>query len=535
MRTSHSLLALLATTMLGGIAHAQTITPQADAPAAAGPRNDVDGPGSPSGTPTTATPPSDDVPVAAEQVAVPSAQESASQLEFLKEQVDALQQQLEALKKQVTQVAPSWKGAPQFSGEGGFTFKPKGFLQFDAGYIERAVGNNSFQKLGTGYRARRIVIGGEGTLPGGFGYNVELNLAQGTVDYEDIFLSYQPKDSPVTIRIGNTYPLSSLDTMTSSRLGSFLERATFTEAFAENRRLGVAVGLVDPGDRYTLTVGGYGQEINNANDGDTRTGWQASVRGTFSPTFGATRVHFGANFQHRMFQQDAQNMQYRARPLTQITGLRLIDTGAIAAKGDDILGGELGAIHGPIHVVGEAQKVWVHGYQPGTVFDKNEGTAGTLFVDDPDFFSAYGEVGVFLTGESRGYKGGRWDRTKVLHPFDQGGWGAIQVNGRIDYIDLNSRVGPGTNLTTTANNYFVNGGKQVGYQASVIWNPMDYVRFMLQVAHTDVTGGPRTAAAGGGGTFLPANVLLRDSFAGKRIDDRKFGINSIAMRAQIEF
>ena len=532
MRNTHYLLALLATSTLAGTAFAQAAEPSA--PTAAGTRGDVDGPNSPSAAPSAA-PAADDAPVVAEQVAVPTPQDSAAQMEFLRAQVEALQTQLEALKKQVSTTAPSWKGAPQFSYDNGFTFKPKGFIQFDSGYIEREVDHRSFQKLGTGYRARRIVFGAEGTLPGGFGYNVELNLAQGTVDYEDIFLSYQPKGSPLTIRVGNTYPLSSLDTMTSSRLGSFLERATFTEAFGENRRLGVAVGLVDPNDRYTLTGGFYGQEINNANDGDTRTGWQASVRGTFSPQFGDTRVHFGANYQHRIFQQDAQQNQYRARPLTQITGLRLIDTGNIAAKGDDILGGEIAAVHGPIHVVGEAQKLWVHGYQPGTIFDRNDASTGTFYVGDPDFFSAYGEIGFFLTGETRGYKGGRWDRTKVLHPFDQGGWGAIQINGRIDYTNLNSRVGPGANLTTTANNYFVNGGKQVGYQASVIWNPMDYVRVMLQLAHTDVTGGPRTATAGGGGTFLPATLLLRDSFAGKRIDDRKFGINSLAVRAQIEF
>ena len=32
----------------------------------------------------------------------------------------------------------------------------------------------------------------------------------------------------------------------------------------------------------------------------------------------------------------------------------------------------------------------------------------------------YFEVGYYLTGESRGYKGGKWDRTKVLNPFDKG-------------------------------------------------------------------------------------------------------------------
>ena len=59
---------------------------------------------------------------------------------------------------------------------------------------------------------------------------------------------------------------------------------------------------------------------------------------------------------------------------------------------------------------------------------------------NPSFCGGYFEVGYFLTGETRAYKGGKWDRTKVLKPFNEGGWGAIQINGRVDYVDLSDRV-----------------------------------------------------------------------------------------------
>ena len=55
---------------------------------------------------------------------------------------------------------------------------------------------------------------------------------------------------------------------------------------------------------------------------------------------------------------------------------------------------------------------------------------------NPSFWGGYVEAGYFLTGETRGYKGGPWDRTKVLKPFSKGGWGAFQLNGRVDYLDL---------------------------------------------------------------------------------------------------
>src|SRR6185503_7797899 len=116
-------------------------------------------------------------------------------------------------------------------------------------------------------------------------------------------------------------------------------------------------------DRYTLTAGIFGQEINNASF--NRTGWQASLRGTFAPTVGSTRLHLGANFQHRVAPRDAQNVQYRSRPFTQVTDQRFVDTGPVAADGDDIAGLELGAIHGPFHFAGEAQRAWVRGHRPG--------------------------------------------------------------------------------------------------------------------------------------------------------------------------
>ena len=57
---------------------------------------------------------------------------------------------------------------------------------------------------------------------------------------------------------------------------------------------------------------------------------------------------------------------------------------------------------------------------------------------NPSFWGGYIEAGYFITGETRGYKNGTWDRTKVLKPFSKGGMGAFQVIGRVDYLDLDS-------------------------------------------------------------------------------------------------
>ena len=98
---------------------------------------------------------------------------------------------------------------------------------------------------------------------------------------------------------------------------------------------------------------------------------------------------------------------------------------------------------------------------------------------------------IYLTGETRAYKGGSFGRVKVLHPFNDGGWGAFQINGRVDYVNLTDDVD--SSSASLAAPFYVNGGKQIAYQASGIWNPTDYVRFMAQYSHINVTGGPRNA------------------------------------------
>ena len=462
--------------------------------------------------------------------------DAQAKIQLLQEQVEALQESITQMQAAMVKATPSWKGAPEYADkDAGFTFKPKGLLQFDAGFVgypdgeERrgTIGGLNYQNLGFNARARRLVLGAEGSLPGGFKYKAEFNFAQGVVDYEDITLSYDFKDSPLTVTVGNFYPYSSLETVTSSRLTSMLERASFTEAFNYNRRLGIGLSLADKAaDRYTVSAGLFSTPINDASF--TRTGWEASARATYSPQFAGGLIHLGASVHYRENNREAQAQQYRSRPLTQITDQRFVDTGNLASKGDSSVGLELGGIFKSLHFAAEAQKLWVRdAYDVADILAQN-GEAdsnrtipvGALALNgDPSFEGGYFELGYYFTGETRGYKNGRWDRTKVLKPFDKGGIGAIQLNGRIDYVNLRDRVG-GSGSDVTAP-FYVNGGRQLGYQLSLIWNPMDYVRFMAQYGRVNVTGGPRAAVV--------------EPTSTDPLNERKFHVDTAAVRAQVEF
>lgn len=465
---------------------------------------------------------------------------SAADIQALKAQIDALQAKVSELEAQMqaskaaeatasaappasaptpapTQTAvasaPSWKGAPQFEDKAkGFSFKPTGFFQFDTGYVGNPDDAIVTANLG-GWRtrARRIVLGAQGNLPGGFGYKAEFNFANGEVGYEDVILTWQKDGSPLLVTVGNAFPLAGLDAVTSSKLGSVIERDQSTDAFGFGRRIGASVGLVDPKDRYTLTAGIYQGPISNSFSDNQ---WQASVRGTWSPRIGDTgRLHLGASFQHRETQTQVPQNRYRARPFTQITDVRFVDTGVLNVNGDDVLGVELGGIFGPFHFAGEAHKLWVDGYRRSIGSD----VAGIILENAPDFFSGYAEIGWYVTGETRGYKGGKWDRTKVLNPVDKGGIGAIQLNARLDYLDLTDRFS--SDLVPTP--ILINGGQQTGYQLSAIWNPVEYLRFLLQYSHIEVEGGPYAA------TVVPDST--------RPLDQRRYDTDSVALRAQIEF
>ena len=473
----------------------------------------------------------------------PSAEDLAAKAAFLEAQVDALQDQLNELKAAMGRVTPSWKGAPQLAdAEAGWSFKPRGRIQYDTAFITNPGDAIATRNLGFNSRIRRVRLGAEGTIPGGFGYKFEMDYANSAVGFGDVILTYQKKDSPWSVTIGNHETHDGLEQITSSRFISFLERAQMNDAFINTRRIGLSFGLQDKANILRLAAGIFtAHTIDGGFDND---GWIAAARATYSPQALGGMVHLGANIQHRDFQSNNgatlsnsvnapstnQQARYRARPFLQTTDVRFVDTGNLAARGDTIFGLELAGIFGPIHVASEAQLTRVDAYSAGDVATGLDAFPTATFLvpsGDPSFLSFYAEAGYFLTGETRGYKNGLWDRTKVLKPLSKGGSGAFQINGRFDYLDLNSSAlqqGFTNNFTTgtfVASNNLARGGVQTGYLASLIWIPEDYMRFLLQFAHAEVQGGPFAA------TVEPTST--------KPLDERSFGVNSVALRAQVDF
>jgi phosphate-selective porin OprO and OprP len=417
------------------------------------------------------------------------------------------------------------KSAPPTVAGSKATIEPFGQIQYDVGFTRNPADRIDTTNLGFNGTARRLNIGVRGSIPGDFKYNLEFNLTRELVDYEDVTLSWEPKGKPYSIKIGNHYPFSSLENMTSSRATTFVERASANEAFTLNRRIGASFGLVNKAGDLMFNAGIFNGFINNS---ATNTEYSLAARAVWSPKAYGGQFHIAGTYQYRRTPAQDQSVLYRARPYNQTTNIRFVGTGpattngtfspGIATSGDQVFGVELAGIFGPFHFASEAHYVAVDAITPAEALTGRNATTGTRLDSNPEFAAIYGEVGYWLTGETRAYRGGRFNRTPIKNPVTQGGFGGLQLAARVDYLDLESAVG-GTGRGVV--NGVLNGGRQLGYLFAVNYFPTEFLRFTGQYSRLNITGGPNA------GQVVPVSTVS--------LLDRSYNVDALVFRAQIEF
>ena len=368
----------------------------------------------------------------------------------------------------------AFQGAPEISNESGWSFKPRGRLMIDAGLIDSpdAAGRDD----GFASELRRARLGVSGDMPGGFGYKFELDFAGDEVAVTDAILTYDAGDA-ATLTVGQHNNFQSLEELTSSLFTSFIERAAFTDAFGFERRVGLS-GQLSAGD-LTLWAGVFGDNSADLPSGNR----SLDARAVFAPSFSGGQLHLGGSVHWNRQEDGVGDLRYRQRPHVHFTSDRYVDTRAFPASEEMGTGIEAAYIAGPFHAAAEG--FWQTAYRPG--------------FDDPTFFGGYVEAGVFVTpGDTRGYKGGKFDRVKPVRGFDKGGIGAVQLNARYDRLDLGDAG--------------IFGGVQDSFGLSAIWTPTAYTRFMVDLTRLQYSDAAISAAG-----------------------DVDYGVNTIGARAQVDF
>ncbi|MEX1059457.1 MAG: porin [Methyloceanibacter sp.] len=500
--------------------------------------------------------------------AIPEAK--AQDLKSIQSQIDSLQATIKELQKQVAdakaQAASAnataanagvsdldlkvkWRGAPEFSSadEKKFKFKVRGRLETDYNKIDQD-SPITFTPDVSATALRRARIGVEGVMFYDFKYILEVDFANDETRVRDAFLQYT--GLPVYFTVGNFKTYNSLEHITSSNYITFMERAAFIEAFGIDRQIGFGASYA--GKNWTAAAGIFGDTVAQAPfftgfPGDENVAYAA--RATWTPinreVNGVNQVlHLGGSVRERWVGDDQQFFQYQARAADLFLANRFVNTGRIGDS-DFLWGLEAAAVWGPLSVQGEYAQLDVD-LPGGALIRRNPPPPGPnpfTGIPDPTYNGWYADASYFLTGETRPYKDGKFERVKVKNPvtWSKGsGWGAWQIAGRYDLLDLSDsgfnaaggcrNISLGVNtLTGAVPASLAECGEQETWLIGVNWYLNDYVKLMFNYNESKLSNYPTTGipAANPAITTLPAGTQVR-GFDGATI--KGFG-----MRAHIDW
>lgn len=301
---------------------------------------------------------------------------------------------------------------------------------------------------------RRVRLAVAGTVYKNTIYKIQLDFAKSAVALKDAYVGLQKLGFVHKLMAGHFHEPMGMGELTSSKYMSFIERSG-ASGFAPSRNDGIAMSGDAWEKKFTWAIGIFRTADDNGfsrSDG----GYSMTLRITavfLENEENSSLLHVGFAFSYR----DDRTYRLRMRPGPG-TGDRTIDTGTIAAVDDlTILGFELAGRFKSFHAMFEL-----------FIADVNAPASG-----DPQFVAWYFEIGWFITGEVKTYKGNKWGRTKPNRNFHNAdGPGAWQVVYRFDSVDL---VDGG-----------ITGGEQVTHTFGVNWHWNPHTRVMFDVMFANV-------------------------------------------------
>ena len=432
----------------------------------------------------------------------------AQDVEALQAQMQAMQAQMKELQRQVAaaQAASAsgrsstgepldlkvkWKGAPELSsGDGKFKFKVRGRLMGDYESIDQDEAITGEPNVNAA-ELRRARIGVEGVVFYDWKYKFEMDFAGDGSEVKDAYIAYAnwaPSWEKSEILLGQFKTANSLEDMTSSRFITFMERAAWIEAFGVDRQIGAGIWAGD--EHWSFQTGYFGGNTSNQETWfDTESTF--SVRGTVAPINNDTTVvHLGANYRHRDAGTSdetgfASLFEYRARAADLHLADRFVATPVIG-ENDDLFVLEGAVVYNRFSVQGEYAQLETDvapGIAPGV---------------SPTYNGWYIEGSIFLTNDMRNYEAdeGAFGRVKPKNPFygGSGGWGAWQLAGKYDVLDLSDGAAA-INASTAPNAVLCEEcGEQKTWLIGLNWWMTDYTALKFNVTQSEIEGGVNDGA-----------------------------------------
>jgi phosphate-selective porin OprO/OprP len=368
----------------------------------------------------------------------------------LKQQAELTEGRVETVEARSAK-AVQFGWAPTFSDPvGNFTFKPRGVIEADAGVFNEREGGYDYSD---GTLLRRARLGFEGTAFKWFNYRAEVDFAGNAVNITDLYLQYT-KIPKTVLTIGQHKAPFGLESNNSDNYNTFLERGMFTNAFGNagaERRIGISAAYA-PKENINIAGGLFGdnESISRGSGAAPGESWGVNGRATWEPVFDTGKiVHLGVSgyYRDRLKSGDTPDaVRFNDRPNIRIDGGNIADSGVITgARSLEYAGVEAAGVFGPLTVAGEAGRLWLDRFGGGNA----------------RFSGYYGYASYMLTGETRPFKGGNFDRIKPFKELGNGGLGALEVALRYDHIDLTdtpilARAGNEASSVTAGLNWYFN-------------------------------------------------------------------------------
>lgn len=377
--------------------------------------------------------------------------------------------------------------------DGDFKMAIGGDLQIDGQVNKNGHNIPQSAQLDDGAGLRRGRIHMQGTLYKDFNFKYEYDFVRGTgttaAGITDAYVEYTGFN-PISITVGQFREPFSLESVTSYKYLTFLERSAPNNAFVEfaNAFL-MGISAQTFGERYTVRGAFQAEPIGNgsfANNTSLNSNGNANRnsqsgnpshgvtgRATFLPIYNSEiqLLHLGASGSYRKVNNTsngvaamsfASNIGSIDRSNWANTG-NLTDPASVLTnrrvlKDYSRVSAEIAGVYGPASFQGEYMRTQLYGQN----YNSND------HLDGYYAFASY-----FLTGESRKYdsKKGAFGLTKPKSNFDfkNGGLGAWELATRFESVDMNTE--------------HVSGGRLQSGTVALNWYINPHVRLMANYAH----------------------------------------------------
>ena len=325
--------------------------------------------------------------------------------------------------------------------------------------------------LSNGFNIRRATFAMKTVLWKDWQAELDLDFAEGTetdrgIDARDMWIKYNFPNKNISIQVGNFKEPFGLERLNSSRLLTFLERTTMSNALTLGRRLGGTVRYWT--DYAQVTAGISGHEFGARLDKGTKDeGFSTNIRISGAPiNKPGLNLHIGGGYSYKtpdaVSGVAANSIEIKSRSETYEFDPKLLHSGEITnVNYYNRFGGELAFVSGPFYFQGEYIKTQVVRWYPS----KNPKI---------NFEGAYALATYMLTGETRSYFVDEGEVGPTEKPKSST-WGAWELKARYSMLDLND-----PNLPNPAY-----GGKADILSLGFNWYPNQSIKIQVEYNMTN--------------------------------------------------